>query len=103
MYIEKRKSGKSIKYYLVHSYRDNKEIKKIRRYLGLNLSPEELERRRKITEKIILEIIKEFNTEIFNFSLSENQIKKLNEYEGKIKIHHLDGFDWKRFYRKFRL
>jgi Fic family protein len=101
MYIEKRKSGKSIKYYLVHSYRDNKEIKKIRRYLGLNLSPEELERRRKITEKIILEIIKEFNTEIFNFSLSENQIKKLNEYEGKIKIHHLDGFDWKRFTENF--
>ncbi|MDO8528612.1 MAG: Fic family protein [Nanoarchaeota archaeon] len=101
MYIEKRKFGKSIKYYLVHSYRENKEIKKIRRYLGLNLSPKELEKRRKITESVILEIIEESNTELFNFSLSENQIKKLNEYEGKIKIHHLERFNWKRFTEDF--
>jgi len=54
MYIEKRKAGKSIKYYLVHSYRDNVKVEKIRRYLGSNLSEEELKRKKEKAEKIIL-------------------------------------------------
>jgi len=31
MYIEKRKVGKNIKYYLVHSYREGKNVEKIRK------------------------------------------------------------------------
>ena len=43
MYVEKRKFGKRIKYYLVYSYREEGKVKKIRKYLGIDLSNEELE------------------------------------------------------------
>lgn len=101
MYVEKRKKGSDFKYYLVHSYREKKEVKKIRRYLGLNLSFDELERRKKEAEKFILEIIEELNTEIFNFVLTGKQIEKLNRYNEKIKIHHLENFNWMQFTEDF--
>ena len=37
MYIEKRRGGNSVKYYLVYSYREKDKVKKVRRYLGLNI------------------------------------------------------------------
>ena len=52
MFIEKRKDGK---YYLVHSFRENNKIHKIRKFLGKNITKKELERREKIAKKIILE------------------------------------------------
>ena len=44
MYIEKRKSGKNIKYYLIHSYREKDKVEKIRKYLGsdFNVQPRNL-------------------------------------------------------------
>ena len=101
MYVERRKSGKNLKYYLVHSYREKGEVKKIRKYLGINLSDSELKKRKNETEKIILGLIEELNTEIFNFSLSKKQVEKLNGYDKKIKINHLEGFDWRRFTEDF--
>jgi len=101
MYVEKRKVGGNIKYYLVHSYRKKGKVSKIRRYLGLNLSKAELEKRKRETEKIILDLIEELNTEIFNFSLSDNQIGKLNKYNQYIEVHHLSGFNWTRFTEDF--
>jgi len=101
MYVERRKSGKNLKYYLVHSYREKGEVKKIRKYLGINLSDSELKKRKNETEKIILGLIEELNTEIFNFSLSKKQVEKLNGYDKKIKINHLKGFDWRRFTEDF--
>lgn len=101
MYVEKRRAGKSVKYYLVHSYREKGEVRKIRRYLGLNLSKAELEKRKRETKKIILDLVEELNTEIFNFSLSDNQISKLNNYSQYLKIHHLEQFNWTRFTEDF--
>ena len=101
MYLEERKSGNKVKYYLVHSYREKDKVKKIRKYLGVNLSKEELEKRRKHAEKFILEIIEGFNIEIFNFKLTKNQIEKLNEYDKQIKIQHLSDFNWTLFTDEF--
>jgi Fic family protein len=101
MYIERRKAGKGIKYYLVHSYREKDKVKKIRRYLGVNLSDEELKKRRKYAEEFILKILEEYNTEIFNFKLTKKQIEKLNEYDKQIKIHHLSDTNWKIFTEEF--
>lgn len=97
MYIEKRNSGKNIKYYLVHSFRDEEGVKKIRKYLGANLPEVELEQKRIIAEKEILEIIKEINTNVFSFTLTEKQIKKLNNYNSKISIIHLTENQWTNF------
>lgn len=101
MYVEKRKKGKSVKYYLVHSYREKGEVKKIRKYLGIDLTKQELDKRKKETEKIILDLIEELNTEIFDFVLSNEQLEKLNEYDKKMRIHHLEGIDWKQFTQDF--
>lgn len=102
MFIEKRRVGKSTKHYLVYSYRDkNNEVKKIRRYLGLDLPPEDLQRAKKEAEEQIRKELEKLSTEIFSFSLTRKQIEKLNRYAEKIKVRHLQGIDWKRFTEEF--
>src|SRR3989344_6037198 len=88
MYIEKRKVGKSIKYYLVHSYREKDKVEKIRKYLGINLSESELEKRKEETTKVISELLEDINTKIFSFTLSKKQVELLNNYNNKIRILH---------------
>jgi Fic family protein len=95
MYVEKRKEKNKVKHYLVHSYREKGRVKKIRKYLGLNPSLEDLKK----AKEHINEILEELNTKVFKFYLTKNQLKKLNEY--KIKIYHLDKVDWKRFTKEF--
>jgi len=101
MYIEKRKSGKNIKYYLVHSYREGKRIEKIRKYLGMNLSTEKLGKNREKTEKIILKIVEGMNTKVFSFSLTKKQKEILNKYNQQIKVLHLSKKEWKIFTEEF--
>lgn len=101
MYIEKRKLGKSTKYYLVHSYRWKDKVRKIRRYLGLNLPKYSLNTARQQAEHQIKGEIEELNTEIFNFSLSQNQLEKINKYEEKLKIYHFDKKNWQSFTTDF--
>ena len=101
MFIEKRREGTLIKYFLAYTYRDNRKIKKILRYLGSNLNETELHEKSKIMEIQIKNEILEFSTEVFNFILSKNQINKLDKYNEKIKILHLDKNEWKLFTEKF--
>jgi len=101
MYIEKRKSGNSIKYYLVHSYRDKNSVQKIRKYLGSNLSKDEINKRKKEAKEKILNIFKEVSTEVFLFRLTKNQIEKLNKYNDKISILHFDKSEWQKFTEEF--
>jgi Fic family protein len=101
MFIEKRRVGKSIKNYLVYSYREKGKVKKIRHYLGLNLTKEELQKAKEEAEQQIKKELEELRTEIFNFSLTKNQLAKLNKYDRQIKVHHLQGFDWKTFTEQF--
>jgi Fic family protein len=101
MYIEKRRSGKNIKYYLVHSYREKDKVEKIRKYLGLNLTKDELKKKKEKAEKLILEIIEEMNTKVFSFSLTKKQRELLNKYNEKIKVFHLSKEEWKIFTEDF--
>lgn len=101
MYVEKRKSGKSIKYYLIHSYRDKDKVEKIRRYLGSNLSKEELNLNKERAEKIILELLEEINTKVFFFTLTKKQREILNKYNNQIEIFHLSEEEWKTFTEDF--
>ncbi|UZE91906.1 MAG: Fic family protein [Methanosarcinales archaeon] len=101
MYVEKRKTKYGIKYYLVHSYRDQDKVKKIRRYLGKDLSRDGLETAKKKAEKSILEVLEELNTRVFLFSLTKKQVEALNKYDKKLKIIHLDQKDWQRFTEEF--
>jgi len=101
MYIEKRKNNGKIKYYLVHSYRENDKVKKIRKYLGMNLSKEKLSKKEKRAKEIILESLKDINTEVFFFTLTKKQVELLNNYNNKIKIHHLSKKEWETFVEDF--
>jgi Fic family protein len=101
MYIEKRKLGENVKYYLVHSYREKGEVKKIRKYLGVDLSNEEIKKRSKIAGEFISKVIEEYNTEVFNFKLTEKQIGKLNSYDTQINVQHLSDKEWKLFTEEF--
>ncbi|MDY0385889.1 MAG: hypothetical protein RBT65_01905 [Methanolobus sp.] len=100
MHIEKRKQGQNTKYYLSHSYRIGKRTKKIRHYLGLNLTEEEIEERREDAEKEIEQQI-QAKTDLLKFSLSRKEIEKLNEYDREIEVAHLDVDGWKAFTEKF--
>lgn len=99
MFIEVRKDDTKKKYYLSHSYRINGKVKKIVRYIGLNLRPEELERLRKEAEKSILEKIKERN--ILEFELTKEEIEDYQRYDFEIEVYHLQKLDWKRFTESF--
>jgi Fic family protein len=101
MHVEKRKSGKNTKYYLVHSYREKDKVEKIRKYLGMNLSKENLEKNRKKAERLILEVIEEMGAKIFSFYLTKRQIDILNNYSKKIKVFHLSKEEWETFTEDF--
>ena len=101
MYIEKRKSGKNTKYYLVHSYREKGKVEKIRKYLGINLSAEKLNKRGEEVKKIILKLLEEINTHLFFFTLTKKQLKTLNNYDKKINIIHLSEKEWETFVKDF--
>ncbi len=101
MFVEVRKAGKKKKYYLVHSFRDGKKVKKLRRYLGSNLSEKEIERIRAVAEKQLLQRVKLFKR-IRNPLLeviSEGEIeaiKKLQAEKG-FKVFHLSERQWELF------
>ena len=86
---------------MVYSYREKGVVKKIRRYLGLNLSLDELKKAELEAKQAISGELEELNTEIFNFSLTKKQLQFLNLFDKEIKIHHLDKKEWHRFTEEF--
>jgi len=105
MFLEKRKSGKNIKYYLVNSFRDNGDVVKIRRYLGQNLSKEEIRLKRKKVEKYIKDQIKNYQEirDPLKTVLSNEELKQLDNLEKKydFKIYHLSEKQWLQFSQLF--
>ena len=101
MFIERRKAGRSIKYYLIHSYREEGEVRKIRRYLGQNLAKGQLKEEQEKAKSRILGLLEELTTEVFLFRLTKGQIKKLNAWSSKIRIAHFDQRQWQRFTEEF--
>ena len=105
MNIEIRSQGKSKKYYLAHSFREGKKVKKIRRYLGRNLSEKELERLRKIAENIIEHQIQSYKIigDPLKHELVDRELRLLKGLESKRKtsINHLSEDDWRIFTELF--
>jgi Fic family protein len=101
MYVERRASDGNVKYYLVHSYRDKGKIKKIRRYLGLNLSDVKLAKKAAEAGKEVSSLVESLKTEVFKFKLTQNQLEKLNNYDRKISIFHLNPKEWQKFTEEF--
>ena len=107
MFIEIKKAGKKKKYYLAYSFREGKKIKKIRIYLGANLSEEKIRELKKRTEPLILEKIRIYKSikNPLKYLLSEKEIRELNKLLNlkirKIKIIHLSEKEWLKFSELF--
>jgi Fic family protein len=105
MFVEKRTSGKNFKYYLVHSFRDNGDVIKIRRYLGQNLSKKEIDSKKRTAERYIEEQIKHYREirDPLKTVLSDTEIKQLHNLEAKFdfKVFHLSEKQWLKFSEAF--
>jgi len=103
MHVEKRKVNGIIKYYLAHSYREGDKIQKFRKYLGQDLK--NIEERKKIAEKLILEEIHKYNIikDPLEIELSHEEIESIKKIEAKIplKVSHLSKGDWQEFLKIF--
>jgi Fic family protein len=105
MYVEKRKEGEKIKYYLAHSFREGGKVHKIRKFLGKNITDEELKERVIKAEKIILEEINQYKiiNDPLKAPLSEEEIKFIEQLEinQKLRVFHLSEKQWKLFSELF--
>jgi len=105
MYIEKRKQGKKLKYYLSHSFREGGKVHKIRKYLGADLSSELLKERKEKAEKLILEEINQYKIiqDPLQIELPDKEVEFVRnlELKEKLKVFHLSENQWKVFSELF--
>ncbi len=105
MYIEKRKEGEGIKYYLSHSFREGNKVHKIRKFLGKNIDELQLKERIEKARKIILEEISQYKiiSDPLRVPLSEKEIDFIQKLQvnQKLKITHLSEEQWKLFSELF--
>ncbi|MFH1095365.1 MAG: Fic family protein [Candidatus Micrarchaeota archaeon] len=105
MHLEIREVGKSRKYYLAHSYRKGKKVRKVRVYLGADLALEELESKKRLAATRLKEL-SDANQRIsdpFEAVLSKKEIAELKTLEAKSlpKIAHLSEDEWRQFTEAF--
>ncbi len=104
MHIEVRKDGKRKKYYLAHSFRYDNKVKKLRFYLGVNLSHKKLIGKRKHAENILKERIRKYKaiTDPFYTAIKPEELKRLKDLKyDEIKVMHLTEKDWMKFTEAF--
>lgn len=105
MFIELRRRGKDALYYAAHSFRKGKEIVKLRRYLGKNLSPAALERRKAQAAAAIAEQLKLYREirDPLRYALSPEELGQLQTLtaKGSIRIAHLGEDQWRKFSELF--
>lgn len=105
MFIEVRNKGKHVKYYLAHSFRKRGRIRKIRRYLGNNLSNDEIKEKRLQAEKQIEDTLRIFNEikDPLKTMLTREELEQLKglRFDIRLKLEHLSEKDWKDFAEAF--
>lgn len=105
MFIEKRQVGKKTKYYLVHSYRVGKKVKKMRRFIGSDLTQEQLKKLVPIKEKQLLQRInaRKKITNPFVGVIDEEELEVIKDLEQKagFSVFHLSEEEWERFTQLF--
>ncbi len=93
MHLEIREKNSSKKYYLAHSFRDAGSVRKVRVYLGADLSTESLSLKRKQAEIELKKRIQEAKAiqDPFITALSPSDMKELETLEahGELKVLHL--------------
>ncbi len=105
MHIEKRQEGRRTKYYLAHSFREGKKVRKIRKFLGKNLAPGMLDERVEKAKELILEEINHYKIiqDPLHGQLKKQDIAFVKRLQSQIplKISHLSEKNWKIFSELF--
>ena len=105
MHIEKRHKKSRTQYYLAHSYRKGADVKKIRVYLGENLTTGQIEAKRKEAEEKLLSRIQAVKVirDPYRTVLSPAELGELRtlEAKGEIKLTHLGEDEWIKFTEAF--
>ncbi|MFH0817865.1 MAG: Fic family protein [Candidatus Micrarchaeota archaeon] len=105
MHIEVREKDDQKKYYMAHSFREGRRVRKVRVYLGANLSPEELKAKRKDAEKRLEERLEKSQAirDPYVSALSPSELKELETLEtrGELRVLHLSEMDWTKFKEAF--
>ncbi len=105
MHIEVRKAGKRKKYYFAHSFRKFGKVKKIRVFLGYDLSKNGLDKKAEHAKKSIEERLRliEIIHDPLHTVITPRETKeiKLLERSYDFRVFHLTKDDWKKFTREF--
>jgi len=105
MHIEIREKQGKKKYYLAYSFRDDGKVRKIRKYLGQDISKAEIHKKIKTAESQIKEQLRVYNEirDPLKTVLSGHELKILENMVSKRmpKIHHLSEREWLYFTEKF--
>ena len=105
MHVERRRTRGVIQYYLAHSYREKGKIRKLRVYLGANLSASELAEKKLAAEGKLQYRVKARKAigDPFEGLLSPSELNELKtlELKGEILVRHLSEEDWRKFTEAF--
>jgi Fic family protein len=105
VHIEIREKNGAKKYYLGHSIRIAGKVRKVRVYLGADLSSKELSLKRKQAEVKLKAKLNEKQAicDPYITVLSSSDLKELETLEarGGLRIFHLPELDWNRFKEAF--
>ncbi len=105
MHVEVRKVGGKRKYYLAHSYRKNEKVVKLRLYLGVNLSPDEISEKKHLLEGKLMHRVEASRaiSDPFETALSPSELEELKTLEarGDVEVKHLSEEDWQKFTEAF--
>ncbi len=105
MNIEIRKRRNKKLYYLSHSFRDNGSVRKVRRFLGSDLSEKEIEKLRVNAEAAIIKQVEEYKKirDPLHTILSEDECKSIETLVSNrdIKVEHLSEDEWTKFTENF--
>jgi fido (protein-threonine AMPylation protein) len=105
VHIEIREKKGSKKYYLAHSFRNGDSVKKVRVFLGRDLTNEALELREKNAEAELKQRVKEAKAihDPYITVLSPIELKELATLEarGELRVRHLSESDWTKFKETF--
>lgn len=105
MHIEIRRSGGRKLYYLAHSFRDDGRVRKIRRYLGADLTDKKIAEIRERTEKSILEQAESYRKirDPLHTVLSTEEMEAVKTMlsVGDVRVSHLSESQWETFTELF--
>jgi len=105
MHLEIRTIGKSKKYYLAHSFREGSKVRKIRRFLGTNLTDAQISKLRTKAEQILKQEVSRYRviSNPLSRELTAQELRIIERLQKKVtvRIQHLSKDDWRAFTEAF--